>query len=164
MSASSYELLEDLALGQTAAQGTRKPHQQHHVYFANPQRDRKHVSDYTHLFLIHIAERANVPSLLINSTVRDASEQAVDMFNNLKRPMHYAAAGRSVLAVARADVKAGKSRSETIQDMISRINSVGLSHVTKHAYTLGLNTVDLSITHFGKFEDAPWRTRALSML
>ena len=155
MASNQVRLLQSRS-GQAVSHGAGKPHQQFHVYFANPQRDKKYVSNYSYSLLVAIAERAKVPSLLITSTVRNAQEQAEDMFKNLKKPMHYRAPGRSVLAVARADLKAGKSRTETIADMVRQIDAKGLASVTRHAYQQGMNTVDLSIKHFGKFDDELW--------
>jgi hypothetical protein len=133
-----------------------KPHQQHVVFFENPKRDMHHVSHYTHALLIKIAEHAKVPSLKISSTVRNTHEQATQMLVNIHKNMHYAAPGKAVLAVARGDLKAGKSRDQTIADMEKKIDAVGLSHVTHHAFMIGMNTVDLSIKHFGQFDDALW--------
>jgi hypothetical protein len=155
MSAAHIKHLQDAA-SQKSKKHAGLPHQQRYIYFAHPDKDRKYVSAYSEHLLRTIAQRAHVASLLVTSTVRDAQEQAAAMFGNLHKPMRYAAAGKAVLAVARADQAAGKSRAQTINDMVQKINGVGLVHVTNHAYQAGLNTIDLSITHFGIFDDAPY--------
>jgi hypothetical protein len=70
--------------------------------------------------------------------------------------IRYAAPGRKVLGVATdhiekapADTSEADLRNETLADMLTMIDKVGLINVTNHAGKFGLEVFDVRIGHFG---------------
>lgn len=151
--------------------------QQQHIYYADPEHDRRFVTEYTESVVREIMRAAAVPAVWITSTVRDEHDQARAMLNNLKaeralvaqrnaatdpekraalderiRKEHvgYAKAGSQVLATANKALNHGDADDAVIEQMIATIQSVGLTRVTKHAAASGRNTVDISASRIRK--------------
>jgi hypothetical protein len=119
------------------------------VSFA-PGTDASKVSTYSIGVLKDVMLKAGVDSVTISSVARNASEQAVAMYNNIQKTSLdtqkdlYGSAGDKVLDVYDADVKAGKLKDAIIQDMKAKIEELGVSKVTRHAADLSkLNVFDV---------------------
>lgn len=142
----SYKLIHHAQASCALKKGSHHaPHLQYHIHYAD-QQDRQHVSSHSEGLLRMIMQKANVHSILINSTVRTQRQQAEAMLHNLKSKVNvrYASAGRSVNAIAAKDIAAGKSHDQIIADMLKQIDKVGFVNVTKHSVKSGLNTIDIS--------------------
>lgn len=157
--------------------GGKFPAQQHHVHYASPAHDRRFVSEHTEGVLRSLMASAGITEVWITSTVRDETDQARVMLNNLKaerslkaaraaetddarrallekqiakQHVGYAKPGQKVLSTAISSLDAGEAEDKVIEKMIETIRSVGLTSVTKHAATSGRNTVDISARRIRK--------------
>ena len=106
------------------------------------------VREETKKHLINIATTVGVSKLNIQSTARNANDQARVMYEDLKsgKPDNYGKAGTKVQQVYYDEKKAGANEGDTKQKMENKINEVGPEKVSNHcADPSKINTVDISL-------------------
>jgi len=83
-------------------------------------------------------KKSDNSSTTISSTARTPADQARIMYNNLKtagvaeQKRLYGKFGDQVIDVYESSTIAGKTKDQILQDMVSKINNIGPTNVSKH--------------------------------
>jgi len=122
-----------------------------------------HVSDHSREVLKAIMTSADVYSVTISSTARDAYDQARVMYDNCvsqgvaAQKKLYARAGDKVIDVYAAAVADGKDKAATIALMKAKILQIGPTKVSRHATdTSVLNVFDVAPSSIPSAKRKAW--------
>ncbi len=121
------------------------------IQFLNLARDSVKVSAYSRKVLLDIMKASGVAQITITSTARSAHDQARIMYENIERhgvahqKKLYGSYGDKVINEYSALKSNGKSKTDIISGLTTKINSLGPRNVSRHAGNPNkLNVVDIA--------------------
>ena len=121
------------------------------INFSNPVRDSSSVSAYSKKVITEILKKAGISQATVTSAGRTAGDQARIMYENITRhgvahqKKLYGQHGDKVIDEYSSLQAAGKTQSQIIAGMTSKINKIGPGKVSKHAADpKKLNVVDIA--------------------
>ncbi|UOQ73448.1 RHS repeat domain-containing protein [Hymenobacter cellulosilyticus] len=115
------------------------------------------ISNHSARVIASSMRQAKLAAARVNSTQRTVREEATAMYNNAAVPggieksyKLYASTGDKVVKTFEQGVENGLTRQEIINNMISTINSIGPTRVSKHiANPDAVNVIDISASATG---------------